>query len=213
MNDSCTPDVLDAHPVQDHSLLGTIIEKLTPDQSGQKVDLCQAREKTPYRELLNYGDDLTHSMSTAHKDVQMNVTANCYTVFDTNTDGNHRLLFRTSSDATFKTSAESAYVYDDAGKLTEVLERSSSPKFEVVRKSSLTADGWREEQWNRYGTQFNKMPTTIGQTEFQAQADGSVMRINRTTETPMGAAPIGRATIELRTIYDAEGRVMILKRL
>jgi hypothetical protein len=186
---------------------------LAPDTSSQELELCRGRAKTPYAELVAYGDDLTVGHIAAHKERFVNVTDTGYTVYDVLDSGEHRLLFRSSKDSTFKTTSASAYKYDDQGKLTDVLEHSSSPKFETIRKNSLTPDGWQEEQWNRYGTQFNKMPTISGQTEFRGQADGSVLRIIRSKDTPMGAAPVGRPTIEVHTKYDAEGRSMTLKRL
>ncbi len=145
--------------------------------------------------------------------VQMNVTENGYTMYDVLPSGDHRLLFRAGKDSAFQTTSESAYKYDDQGKLTQVLEQSASPKFEIIRKNSLTANGWQEEQWNRYGTEFNKMPTITGQIEFKAQSDGTVLRIIKTTDTPLGAAPIGRPIVEIHTIYDAEGRTKTLKQI
>ena len=212
MNDSCTPLVVDAQPHQERDLLDTIIEKFTPDNSTQELELCRGRAKTPYTELFSYGNDLLAGVNAAHKGRIANVTETGYTVYDVLASGDHRLLFRSSKDSAFKTTSESAYIYDDQGKLTKVLEHAASPKFETIRKSSLTPGGWQEEQWNRYGTQFNKMPTITGQTEFSAQADGRVLRVIRTTDTPMGAVPIGRPTIEMHTIYDAEGRSITFKR-
>lgn len=211
MNDSCTPLLMDAQPAKERSLLPTFLEKFIPDRSAQDLEICRNRAKTPLAQLVEYGNVLTGS--SEHNDAMMHVTDSGYTLYDTNSEGHDRLLFRTSKDSTFNTISQSAYKYDDQGKLTEVLEHSSSPRFETIRKSSLTPEGWLEEQWNRYGTQFNKMATITGQTEFKAQADGSVLRIVRTTDTPLGAAPILRPTVEMHTIYDAKGKTMILKRI
>lgn len=210
MNETCTPLLMEAQPAREQNLLSAITEKFLPDNSEQMLDLCRSRAATPYAELVLYGNELTGS--SLHNDALMHVTDNGYTLYDTNSLGNERLLFRTSKDSTFNTKSESAYKYDEQGKLTEVLEHSISPKFETIRKNTVTPTGWKEEQWNRYGTQFNKMPTVIGQTEFKAQDDGSVLRIIRTTDTPMGAVPIGRPMIEVHTVYDVEGRSLLVKR-
>lgn len=211
MNDSCTQLAMDARP-QERGLVDSIIDKFVPDKSAQEVELCQSRNKTPYKELNEYTSGLARKAQSGESDVYIDLQIDGHTMYDINKSGNNRLLYRTTSSDAYKTTSETAYKYDDGGKLTEVLEHSSSPKFETMRKTSLTPNGWREEQWNRYGTQFNKMPTITGQTEFSAQADGSVLRVIRTTDTPMGAVPIGRPTIEMHTIYDAEGRSITFKR-
>lgn len=213
MNDSCTPLVVDAPPRQERNLLETIIEKFTPDNSAQELELCRGRAKTPHAELVAYRNDLTGGGFAALGAARMHLGDSGYTAYDTNASGHERLLFRSNKDSAFNTKSESAYKYDDQGKLTVVLEHSSSPKFETIRKTSLTASGWQEERWNRYGTQFNKMPTITGQTEFKGQADGSVLRVTRTADTSLGAAPIFRPTIELHTVYDLKGGSMTLKRL
>jgi hypothetical protein len=213
MNDSCTQIALDVGVAesQERSLLDSIFEKFTPDQTSQKIDLCRARENTPYSEIVLYSNDLKMSMNTGTRLVQMNLTEHGHTIFDKNALGNNRLLLRTNTDATFGTVSEAAYKYDADGKLIEVIEHSSSTKFEVMRRHTLTPVGWKEEQWNRYGTQFNKMPTIIGQTDFRAEHDGSVLRITRTLDTPLGAAPINRRSVETHTTYDSQGRVVIVK--
>lgn len=213
MNDSCIALISDSRVAQEQqrSLLDSIFERITPDQTSQKMELCRARENTPYRDIVLYGNELQMSISTGTPSLQMNLTEHGHTIFDKSALGNNRLLMRSHSDSTFDTKAETAYKYNPEGILVEVIEHSSSSKFEFVRKHTLTPIGWKEEQWNRYGSQFNKMPVSMGHSEFQAQPDGTVLKIARSLDTPLGAVPINRPTIETYTIHDVDGRVKVLK--
>lgn len=212
MNDVCTQVMIDAHPAQDH-LLDKIFDTLRPDHSAQGLELCQEREKTPFSKLRAYENGLKRAQGRTGNSVSMTYSDHGYTLHNHDAAGNDRLLFRASSETTFDSSAKSAYIYSADGRLTQVIEHYASAKFEVVRKSTATPLGWKEEQWNRYGTMFNKQPVTTGQVEFKAQPDGSVARVSHIAEPTFGNLPIAQSTVEIHTIYDAKGRVMTLKRI
>lgn len=210
MNDVCTQVMSDARPVQ-KDLLDKIFDTLRPDHSAQDLELCQERMKTPFSELQAYESGLKRAQGKSGNSVEMSFTDHGHTLHNCNAGGNDRLLFRSSSESTFDSSAKSAYIYSADGRLTQVIEHYSSPKFEVIRKSTETPLGWKEEQWNRYGTKFNKQPTKTGRTEFKGQSDGSVVRVSHITEPFFGN--LGSKEAEIHTIYDAKGRVMTLKRI
>lgn len=212
MNDVCTQVMNDAHPAHEH-LLDKIFDAIRPDHSAQDLELCEEREKTPFSDLRSYENGLKRAQGRAGNSVTMSYSDHGYTLHNHDATGNDRLLFRASSESTFDSSAKSAYIYSADGRLTQVIEHYVSPKFEVVRKTSETSLGWKEEQWNRWGTKFNKQPTTTGQIEFKAQPDGSVVRISQIAEPTFGNLPIAQSKVEIHTIYDAKGRVMVLKRL